>query len=105
MAATQSNHLKLLIFYLPRHHTAPLAMARKSADFKLAPPTSAPSTSFAFRSDAALSGLTEPPYKMRVADPLATPKRAETALRIIPCTSATSPGVGVNPLPMAHTGS
>ena len=41
-------------------------MARKSSALRLAPPTSAPSTSGWDMSSAALSGFTEPPYWMRI---------------------------------------
>src|SRR5262245_1712453 len=42
-------------------HPQAAAMAKNSSDLRLAPPTSAPSTSSTFISSWALAGLTEPP--------------------------------------------
>ena len=61
-------------------------MARKSPALRLAPPTSAPSTSGWDMSSAAFSGFTEPPYWMRIAS-AASPPRSRRSARIAAWTS------------------
>ena len=80
-------------------------MARKLKVVRLAPPTKAPSTSGRAKIAAALSGLTDPPYKSRVAWATAVPQRIATAAPAARCYAAISTRVGVSPVPIAHTGS
>ena len=59
--------------------SAPFTMARKSSALRLAPPTSAPSTSGWAMSSAAFSGFTEPPYWIRICVGDGAPELAEDA--------------------------
>ena len=81
----------------------PAMIPKKSAAFKLAPPTSAPSIFGRANSSAALSGLTLPPYWMRTASP--APCSYSTRSRMKACASWAICGVAVTPVPIAHTGS
>src|SRR4030095_14640849 len=82
-----------------------LTISAKLSAFKLAPPTSAPSISFCFIKPAILSGLTEPPYKIRSDS--AAPEECLSAKtrRINAGSSCACSGVAVRPVPMAQTGS
>ena len=77
-------------------------IGRKSAAFSEAPPTRAPPTSGTARMSRALSGLTEPPYRIGTA---ATPRpsRSIMAARTARWTSSICSSVGVRPVPMAQT--
>src|SRR5581483_10354740 len=70
-------------------------IALKESTSSDAPPTSAPSTAGCARSDAALSGFTEPPYRTG----------ASSNDLMNSCASCAWSGVAVRPVPIAHTGS
>jgi hypothetical protein len=53
---------------------------------------------------AALSGVTLPPYWMRMASATG-PRNSGSRLRMKWCTVWACSGVAVSPVPMAHTGS
>src|SRR5208283_1939866 len=79
-------------------------MREKLTGSRLAPPTSAPSMSCSAMRAYTLSGLTEPPYWMRIwaaAAPNVLPRRSRTKA----CTSCARAGVAVFPVPIAQTGS
>ena len=77
---------------------------RKSDALRLAPPTRAPFTSLTESSSRAFDGL----HRAAVEDAHAGALGAEARGQRLPdrgVHAATSPRVGVSPVPMAHTGS
>src|SRR2546421_577994 len=70
-------------------------IALKESTSRDAPPTRAPSTSGCASSAPALSGLTEPPYRIG----------ASSSDLMKACASWAISGVAVRPVPIAHTGS
>src|SRR3954465_4498426 len=86
------------------HPRAASTMAAKSATSRDAPPTSAPSTSGRANSSAALSGLTEPPYRIRVRSAWSG-SRSATSARTKAIASWACSGVATSPVPMAQIGS
>src|ERR1700722_11429502 len=83
---------------------ADAAIAAHEMGSRLAPPTRSPSTPGAASSDAALPGLTLPPY--RIGTPwLGSPSITPTSARNAACVLLASAGVAVLPVPIAQTGS
>src|SRR3982751_5109708 len=80
-------------------------MPPNSSACRLAPPTSAPSTSGCCMMPAMLAALTEPPYRMRTASAASAPCTSATRPRTAAQTSWASSGVATSPVPIAQTGS
>lgn len=96
----------LLIYEVVRQRAAAAAQIRtKSAAFRLAPPTSAPSISGWPANSAILAPVTLPPYCTRTRAAPAASKRAASVARISAATRPASAPSAARPLPIAQTGS
>src|ERR1051326_8265023 len=83
----------------------PRRIARNWSAFKLAPPTRAPSTSGWLRSEAALSGLTLPPYWMVKSSATSGPNKLAALRRQKTCAACACPPAGLKgKTPPAHGG-
>src|SRR5262249_10143590 len=92
----ESDHVQEFLYF---------TIFKKSSAFSDAPPTSAPAMSHCDSSAAALSGLTLPPYWMRIWLAASLPSFSASRPRMKAWTSCACCGVAVRPVPMAHTGS
>mmetsp|Transcript_14984 Transcript_14984/g.38019 ORF Transcript_14984/g.38019 Transcript_14984/m.38019 type:complete len:241 (-) Transcript_14984:504-1226(-) len=80
-------------------------MRANLSESKLAPPTSAPSTSGISISASMSSGVTEPPYWMRTPRARSVSYISASTVRMRACASCACSGVAVLPVPIAQMGS
>src|SRR5215469_13759002 len=101
-SAQKSTQIKMQgLGYLAQYST----IAANEFGSSDAPPTSAPSISACAINADTLSGLTDPPYRMRRLPANSSPKISPACWRMTACASAAISGVAVFPVPMAQTGS
>lgn len=83
-----------------------LNMAIRAKDWALraAPPTSAPSMSGHLINSSMVSGVTDPPYRMRMALAASSPYDFLSHFLMAACTAWAIAGVALRPVPIAHTG-